>query len=118
VATAPPERAEIGVLAGRLLDVEKERAVRLQSRCEIAFEQLMVREASITDEAGHREATAQLADIESAEEDGLPTLRQARAKDATGPGTIDLALRYRTAVKRSLFRMLRELRDLQAARTR
>ena len=59
------ERAEFGVLAGRLLEVEKERAVRLQERCEVdAFEQLMVREASITDEAGHREATAQLAEIE------------------------------------------------------
>jgi hypothetical protein len=38
------ERAEFGVLAGRLLEVEKERALRLQERCEIdAFEQLMVR---------------------------------------------------------------------------
>ena len=113
------ERAELGVLAGRLLEVEKERAIRLQDRCEVdAFEQLMVREASITDEAGHREATAQLAEIGSAEEDDLPTLGSAMAKDATGPGTIELAMRYRTATERSLFRTLRELRDLQASRTR
>jgi hypothetical protein len=113
------ERAELGVLAGRLLEVEKERALRLQERCEVdAFEHLMVREASITDEAGHREATAQLAEIRSAEEDDLPTLGRAMAKDATGPGTIDLALRYRTATERSLFRMLRELCDLQTSRTR
>jgi hypothetical protein len=113
------ERAEFGVLAGRLLEVEKERALRLQERCEIdAFEQLMVREASITDEVGHREATAQLAEIESTAEDDLPTLGQALKRDATGPGTIELALRYRTATERSLFRVLRELRDLQAARTR
>jgi hypothetical protein len=113
------ERAELGALTGRLLEVERERAVRLQKRCEVdAFEQLMVREASITDEAGHREATAQLAEIGSAEEDDLPTLGRAMAKDATGPGTIDLALRYRSATERSLFRLLRELRDLQASRTR
>jgi hypothetical protein len=113
------ERAELGVFAGRLLEVEKERAMRLQDRCEVdAFEQLMVREASITDEAGHREATAQLAEIESAEEDDLPMLGQALAKDATGPGGIDLAMRYKTAIERSLFRTLRELRDLRAARTR
>ena len=113
------ERAELGVLAGRLLEVEKERALRLQKSCEVdAFEQLMVRAASITDEAGHREATAQLAEIRSAEEDDLATLGRGIAKDAAGPGTIDLALRYRTATERSLFRMLRELRDLQAARTR
>ncbi len=43
------ERAEVGVLTGRLLEVERERAVRLQKRCEVdAFEHLMVREASIT----------------------------------------------------------------------
>jgi hypothetical protein len=113
------ERAELGVLAGRLLEVEKERALRLQNSCEVdAFEQLMVRAASITDEAGHREATAQLAEIRSTEEDDLATLGRGVAKDAAGPGTIDLALRYRTATERSLFRMLRELRDLQAARTR
>jgi hypothetical protein len=113
------ERAELGVLAGRLLEVERDRADRLQYRCEVdAFEQLMVREASITDAAGHREATALLAEIESTEEDDLPTLGLAIAKDATGSGTIDLALRYRTATERSLFRTLRELRDLQAARTR
>jgi hypothetical protein len=113
------ERAEFGVLAGRLLEVEKERAVRLQERCEVdAFEQLMVREASITDEVGHREATAQLAEIESTAEEDLPTLGQALKRDATGSGTIELALRYRTATERSLFRVLRELRDLQAARTR
>jgi hypothetical protein len=76
----------------------------------------MAREAAITDEAGHREATAQLAEIASAEEDDPPTLGRAMAKDA-GPGTIDLALRYRTATERSLFRTVRELRDLQAART-
>jgi hypothetical protein len=113
------ERAELGVLAGRLLEVEKERALWLQSKCEVdAFEDLMTREATITDQAGHREATAQLAEIESAREDDVPTLGQAMAKDVTGPGTIDLALRYRTATERSLFRTLRELRDLQAARTR
>ena len=113
------ERAELGVLAGRLLEVEKERAIRLQDRCGVdAFEQLMVREASITDEVGHREATAQLAEIGSAEEGDLPTLGSAMAKDATGPGAIELAMRYRTATERSLFRTLRELRDLQASRTR
>jgi hypothetical protein len=113
------ERAELGVLAGRLLEVERERAIRLQESCEVdTFEHLMVREASITDEAGHREATTQLAEIGSAEEDDLPTLGRAMAKDATGPGTIDLALRYRTATERSLLRLLRELRDLQASRTR
>ena len=91
----------------------------LQESCEVdAFEHLMVSEASITDEVGHREATAQLAEIESAEEDDLPTLGRAMAKDATGPGTIELAMRYRTATERSLFRTLRELRDLQASRTR
>ncbi len=113
------ERAEFGVLAGRLLEVENERALRLQKRCEVdAFEQLMVRAASITDEAEHRKATAQLAEIRSAEEGDLPTLGRAMAKDATGPGTIDLALRYTTATERSLIRMLRELRELQAAHTR
>ena len=113
------ERAEFGVLAGRLLEVEKQRAVRLQERCEVDdFEQLMVGEASITDEAGYREATAQLAEIESTEEEDLPTLGRAMMKDATGARTIELALRYRTATERSLFRMLRELRDLQTARTR
>lgn len=112
------ERAELGIFAERLLEVERERAFSLRDRCQVdAFEQLMVREALITDEAGHREATAQLAEIKSAEEDDLPTLGRAMAKDATGPGTIDLALRYRIAVERSLLRMLRELRDLQAART-
>jgi hypothetical protein len=112
------ERAELGVLAGRLLEVEKERALWLQSKCEVdAFEELMTREATITDEAGHREATAQLAEIRSAEEGDLPTLGRAIAKDATA-GTIDLAMRYRTATERSLFRTLRELRDLRAARTR
>ena len=66
------ERAELGALAGRLLEVEKERAVLLQKRREVdVFEQLMVREASIADEAGHREATAQLGEIGSAEEDDL-----------------------------------------------
>jgi hypothetical protein len=55
------ERAELGVLASRLLEVERERALRLQKRCEVdAFEQLMVCETSITDQAAHREATAQL----------------------------------------------------------
>jgi hypothetical protein len=78
----------------------------------------MVREASITDEAGHREATAQLAEIATAEEDDLPTLGRALAQDASGPGTIDLAVRYKTAAERSLFRTLRELRSLQAERTR
>jgi hypothetical protein len=113
------ERAELGVLAGRLLEVEAQRAHRDRSGCEMdAFEQPIVYEALITDEAVHREATAQLAEIESAQEDDLPTLGRAMAKDAAGPGTIDLALRYRTATERSLFRMLRELRDLQAARTR
>src|SRR5512134_291361 len=29
------ERAELGVLAGQLLEVEKERALRLQKRCEV-----------------------------------------------------------------------------------
>ena len=113
------ERAKFGVLAGRLLEVEKQRAVRLQESCEVDdFEQLMVGEASITDEAGYREATAQLAEIESTEEEDLPTLGRAMTKDATGARTIELALRYRTATERSLFRMLRELRDLQTARTR
>jgi hypothetical protein len=113
------ERAELGVLTGGLLEVERERALQLQERCEVDdFERLMVREASIIDEAGYREATAQLAEIEFAGEDDLPTLGRALAKDATGPGTIDLAVRYRTATERSLFRTLRELRDLQAARTR
>ena len=113
------ERAELGILAGRLLEVEKERAFRLREQCQVdAFEQLMVHEASITDEVGHREATAQLARSSSTAEDDLPTLGQALKRDATGPGTIDLALRYRTATERSLFRTLRELRDLQAARAR
>jgi hypothetical protein len=113
------ERAELGILAGRLLEVERERAFSLRDRCQVdAFEQRLVYEASITDEAGHREATAQLAEIDSAQEDDLPTLGKAMAKDATGPGTIDLALRYRTATERSLFRTLRELRYLQAARAR
>jgi hypothetical protein len=112
------ERAELGVLAGRLLEVEKGRALWQQSRCEVdAFEDLMTRQATITDEAGHREATAQLEEISSAEESDLPTLGRAIAKDATA-GTIDLALRYRTATERSLFRTLRELRDFRAARTR
>jgi hypothetical protein len=112
------ERAELGVLARQLLEVEEERAMRLQNRCEVdAFEHLMPRQVSIIDEAGHREATAQLAEIKSAEEDDLPTLGRAMAKDATA-GTIDLAIRYRTATERSLFRTLRELRDLRAAGTR
>lgn len=113
------ERAELGTLASRLLEVEAARADRLRGRCEMdAFEQLLAREDVITDEAGHREATAQLAEIESAEEDDLPTLGKALARDAKGPGTIDLAVRYKTAAERSLCRMLRELRDLQAERTR
>jgi hypothetical protein len=113
------ERAELGILADRLLEVEKERAIRLLDRCEVhAFERLVVREDSIIDEVGHREATAQLAEIESAGEDDLPTLGLALAKDANGPGAIDLAVRYRTAIERSLFRTLRELRNTQAARTR
>jgi hypothetical protein len=113
------ERAELGALAGRLLDVEAQRAGRLRDRCEIsAFEELIAREDMITDEAGHREATAQLAEIATAEEDDLPTLGRALAEDASGPGTIELAVRYKTAAERSLFRTLRELRSLQAERTR
>jgi hypothetical protein len=55
----PAERAELGVLAGRLLEVERERAVRLRERCELStFERLLAREDVITDQAGHREATA------------------------------------------------------------
>jgi hypothetical protein len=113
------ERAELGVLAGGLLQVEKDRADWLRDRCETsAFEELMARDDMITNEAGHLEATAQLADIATAEEDDLPTLGQALARDASGPGTIDLAVRYKSAAERSLFRMLRELRSLQAERTR
>ena len=90
------ERAELGVLASKLLEVEGARACSLRQSCEVdPLGQPMFFEVTITDEAGHREA-----------------------KDAAGPGTIDLALRYRTATERSLFRMLRKLRDLQAARTR
>jgi hypothetical protein len=59
-----------------------------------------------------------LGEIETAAEDDLPTLGQALAQEATGSGTIELALRYRTAAERSLFRVIHELRDLQAARTR
>jgi hypothetical protein len=113
------ERAELGTLASVLLEVEGARACSLRQSCEAdPLGQPMFFEVTITDKAGHREATAQLAEIESAREDDLPTLGRAMAKDAAGPGTIDLALRYRTATERSLFRMLRELRDLQAARTR
>jgi hypothetical protein len=113
------ERAELGAIANRLLEVEAARADRLRERCEInPFEELVAREDIITDQAGYREASAQRAEIESAEEDDLPTLGNALARDAMGPGSIDLALRYKTAAERSLFRILRELRDLQAVRTR
>lgn len=113
------ERAELGVLASRLLDVEAQRADRLRERCEIsAFEALMARQDVITDEVGHREATTQRAEIEAAQEGDLPTLGLALAQDASGPGTIEVAHRYRTTIERSLFRTLRELRDLQAARPR
>jgi hypothetical protein len=56
--------------------------------------------------------------IEAAAEDDLPTLGQALAQEAAGAGTIDLALRYKTAAERGLLRVLHELRDLQAARSR
>jgi hypothetical protein len=113
------ERAELGILASKLLEVEAARACSLRQSCEAdPLGQPMFFEVTITDEAGHREATAQLAEIGAAAEDDLPTLGRAVAKDAAGPGTIDLAVRYMTAIERSLFRTLRELRDLQAARTR
>ena len=112
------ERAELGVLANHLLTIEAERADRARGRCKFdALEQLIARKGTITDEAGHRAATAQLGEIEAAAEDDLPTLGQALAQEASGPGTIDLATRYKTAAERSLFRTLHELRDLQA-RTR
>jgi hypothetical protein len=113
------ERAELGILAERLLEVERDRSIQLRERCEAdPFEHLMARNASITDPTGHLEATTQLAEIESADEGDVPTLGQALKRDATGSGSIELALRYRTATERSLFRTLRELRDFRAARTR
>jgi hypothetical protein len=112
------ERAELGVLADHLLEIEARRADRDRGRCEFdVLEQLTGRNATITDEAGHLAATAQLGEIETAAEDDLPTLGQALA-EASGSGTIDLATRYKTAAERSLFRTLHELRDLQAVRTR
>ena len=113
------ERAELGVLAHQLLTIEATRAERDRGRCELdPLEQLIARNATITDEAGHRSATAQLGDIEAAAENDLPTLGLALAEEASGSGTIDLATRYKTAAERSLFRTLHELRELQAARTR
>ena len=113
------ERAELGVLANQLLTVQGKRAERDRGRCEFdALEQLIAPKAMITDEAGHRAATAQLCAIEAAAENDLPTLGQALAQEASGSGTIDLSTRYKTAAERSLYRTLHELRDLQAARTR
>jgi hypothetical protein len=113
------ERAELGVLTHQLLTIEAKRAERDRGRCEFdVLKQLIAPNATITDEAGHRAATAQLGEIEAAAEDDLPTLGQALAEAASGSGTIDLATRYKTAAERSLFRTLHELRDLQAARTR
>jgi hypothetical protein len=113
------ERAELGVLANHLLTLEAKRADRDRGRYEFdAFEQMIARQATIIDETGHRAATEQLGEIETAAEDDLPTLGQALAQEASGSGTIDLATRYKTAAERSLFRTLHELRDLQAARTR
>ena len=113
------ERAEIGVLTHQLLMIEAGRAERDRGQCELnALEQLIAPKAMITDEVGHRAATAQLGEIEAAAENDLPTLGQALAEAASGPGTVDLATRYETAAERSLYRTLHELRDLQAARTR
>jgi hypothetical protein len=113
------ERAELGVLANQLLTIEAERADRDRGQCELdVIEQLIARKATITDEAGHRAATAELDEINAAAEDDLPTLGQALAREASGSGTIDLATRYKTAAERSLFRTLHELQGLQAARTR
>ena len=113
------ERAEIGVLTHQLLMIEADRAERDRGQCELnALEQLIAPKAMITDEAGHRAATAQLGEIEAAAENDLPTLGQALAEAASGSGTIDLATRYKTAAERSLFRTLHELQGLQAARTR
>jgi hypothetical protein len=112
------ERAELGVLANQLLTIEAKRADRDRGRCEFGgLEQLIGRKA-IIDETGHRAATEQLEAIETATEDDLPTLGQALVQEGSGSGTINLATRYLTAAERSLFRTLRELRDLQAARTR
>ena len=113
------ERAELGVFANHLLTIEAKRADRDRGRCEFdVLEQLAARNATITDEAGHLAATAQLGAIEAAAEEDLPTLGQALAQEASGSATIDLAMRYKTATERSLFRTLHELRDLQDARTR
>ena len=113
------ERAELGVLANQLLTIQAKRAERDRGRCEFdALKQLIAPKATITDEAGHRAATAQLGEIEAAAEDDLPTLGQTLVEAASGLGTIDLATRYKTAAERSLFRTLHELQGLQAARTR
>jgi hypothetical protein len=113
------ERAELGVFADRLLAIEAKRAEQDRDRCQFdVLEQLIGRRRMITDEAGYRAATEQLGEIKAAGESDFSTLGQALAEEASGSGTIDLAMRYKTAVERSLFRTLAELRDLQAARTR
>jgi hypothetical protein len=84
------ERANLGALANHLLTIEAKRASRVRDRCEFdVLEQLAARKGMITDEAGHRAATAHLSEIETAAEDDLPTLGQAVA-EASGSGNIDL----------------------------
>jgi hypothetical protein len=113
------ERADLGVLANHLLTIEAKRADRDRNRCEFdVLEQLTTSKATIIDEAGHGAATAQLGEIEAAAEDDLPTLGQAFAQAGNGSGSIQLTTRYQVTAERSLFRTLRELRGLQAARTR
>jgi hypothetical protein len=112
------ERAELGVLANQLLTIEAKRADRDRGRCELGGLEQPIGLKAIIDETGHRAATEQLDAIEAAVEDDLPTLGQALAQEASSSGTIDLAMRYKAAAERTLLRMLHELRDLQAARTR
>jgi hypothetical protein len=109
-------RVEAGIFAWELYGELAERAQQEAQTYEWSMLDTLGTPEQITDEQKHQEALSKAQEMKAKQDAETATLGRTFIRDADQSNAFSKLSRYETAMERSLYRALRELQRLQAAR--